>query len=138
MRKSGRARREAQFDVDEVREWRAARERTARERGPLDPVNERALRDRAQRELMEQTYRTRAGQLLDAAAVERVWSLEYAAIRQLLLAIPNAYADQIYAVAVSEGVPGVVRLLGEMVHAVLTEISDPTRPPVPPREGQAA
>jgi hypothetical protein len=87
---------------------------------------------------MQQTLAIRAGRLLDADAVEKTWAAEFAVIRQLFLAMPNAYAEQLHAAAVNEGVPGVVRLLGEMVHEVLTQVSDPNRAPMPPRPAPEA
>ena len=63
------------YALDDVQGWLAAREDAkAGPGGDLDVVRERALRDRAQRHLAEQTLKTRAGDLVSKDEVIAEWS----------------------------------------------------------------
>lgn len=129
------------FAETDVRAWLAAREAAARESGVVDLARERARRERAQAMVAEQLYATRAGKLLDADAVHKKWTEEITAARAVLLASHQSAADRIYRAAITGGLAGVERELGDLARAVLRELagedhpkrdasSEPTRRPL--------
>ncbi len=112
----------------EVRAWRKEREEAALSgNGPLNPLQERARRERAQAVLAEQTFQIRMRDLLPRADVERIWSSEVSAVRTRLMALPVTLADQLHRAAL-RGVPAVEKVLEDAVHDVLIELADPDRP----------
>lgn len=125
----------SKYDEVVVRAWLQQREEAARRSGPLDPLQERAAREHAQRLLLEQTHQVRAKELLPADEVAQIWAAEIGAVRAKLLAWPLTLADQVYRVATLEGLPGVERVLHEAVYQALREIAEPHRPAPCPRCG---
>jgi phage terminase Nu1 subunit (DNA packaging protein) len=135
----GRGGRPSQYDLDACRAWKDARDQVATDLdGQIDLLRERARKDRAQALLAEQLYAVRAGKLLDAEAVTRAWSREYAAIKAILIASYTSAADRIYRAATLEGLIGVERELKAVAFAALREISNPDRGTDVPRKRRAA
>jgi phage terminase Nu1 subunit (DNA packaging protein) len=124
------------YDEIAVRAWLAARDEEARRSAPLDLIQERAAKERAQRLLAEQALQLRAGRLLPADEVKAVWAAEVAAVRTKLLALPRAYADRIHRSSTMHGIAGVEQTLKDAVYEVLRELADPDRAPQPPVEPQ--
>lgn len=119
------------YRVGDVELWRLQRDRAATGAtgaGGVDAAADRARRDRAQAELVEQTIAVRAKELLPRADVARVWAAEVAAIRALLLAWPTTIADRLARAATLEGVAGVEGVLNVEVRTVLNQLADPSRP----------
>lgn len=113
----------------DVRAWIQARDESAKETGgAVDLVRDRARRERAQATLAEQTFQMRSRELLPRAEVERAWESEIVAVRAKLLQIAPTYADRVYQAAVTEGVMGVERVLGESVNDVLLELAGEAEP----------
>ena len=69
--------------------WLAARDETRQPGEHLDAVRERALKERAQRHLAEQTLKVRAGELVSKEEVIAEWSGHAAAVRTKLMNLPN-------------------------------------------------
>ncbi len=130
--------RPSRFSELEVRAWLAAREAAAKNGGTLNPIEARAKKDHWQGELNQQQHRIRAGELLPAVDVAKVWNAERDAVRTAILATYTTQADKVHRVAVLEGVAGVERILREVAHEILRELSrgelaapstKPRRPP---------
>ena len=78
------------YRLEDVQSWIERREAAARNgAGDLDAVRERALKERAQRHLAEQTLKTRAGELVAKDEVIAAWSAHASAVRTKLSAIPG-------------------------------------------------
>lgn len=114
------------FDQAAVQAWLDARDEKAKEAiaGSLNPAQERARRDRWTARLARQTYLVRKRVLLPADEVMKEVGSRIAAARAKFLSVPTSYADRIHRVATLEHVPGVERLLREMVREVLRELTD--------------
>lgn len=132
------------YSVEAVTAWRAAREEEARDKtnGPLDPVQERAKKERFQALLAEQTFLLRAKKLLSADEVAKVWRAEVAAVRALILTSYTTHADRVHRAAVKSGLAGVEAELKKLGVEVLRELSDPDRPtgdqePAPKKRARA-
>lgn len=131
----GRGGRPSKFDLEQCREW--SESRRAAESDDLtavDLIRERARKERAQAALAEQLYATRQKDLLPRADVEKAWSAEVAAVRSILLAMPQKYADRVHRAGTRNSVAGVEDMLKQMAHEVLRELADPSRPSEPPAE----
>jgi phage terminase Nu1 subunit (DNA packaging protein) len=97
-------------------------------RGDLDPVQERAKRDRSQAALADQLRRRREGEVLEASDVARTWSNIVLAIRARLLALPQALADR----CAQETNPAVVQeILRAGVYDTLRELAGSELPADP-------
>jgi len=124
----GRGGRPSRYDVAKCRAWRTAHQDHGVADAPGGLFKERARRELAQALLVEQTYAVRAKTLLPAEEVERVWSAEQTAVRAMLLALPQAYADRLCRAATQDGVAGAEHAIRQMVDEVLTELAvRPTR-----------
>ena len=121
----GRRGRPSRYREVDVRAWLQQREEAAKTTGNLDVAQERARKERAQAILAEQTYSIRARQLIPREEVERTWFAEVTAVRAKLLAWPTTHADQIARAVTLEGLPGVERLLNELVRQLLRELAEP-------------
>lgn len=122
--KRGRRGVASMYRESDGRAWLQAREDAARTAKPIDVAQERARKERAQAELTEQTFQTRAKNLLPRDEVEAAWGAEQKAVRTKLLALPTAYADRVHRAAVLDGVDGVEDALKEAVYDVLRELAD--------------
>lgn len=107
----------------EVRAWLQAREEAAQQVGPVDGAMERALKDRWDRMLKEQTHAVRARKLLPADEVERAWAAEIAGARALILSSYTAAADRVFRAATLDGLGGVERELKAVAFTVLRELA---------------
>jgi phage terminase Nu1 subunit (DNA packaging protein) len=119
----GRPGKPSYYDLEACEAWKAAVEEQAQASGTVDVAKERALRERAQAALANQTYQMRSGELLPRAEVERQWEAEILAVRTKLLQIAPLFAERVYQAALTDGIPGVERLLGDCVDEVLRELS---------------
>lgn len=118
----------AQYSIPDCVAW-FVRRLEAKHGGPgLNPLEERARKERAQGQLAEQTFKARAGELLPAAEVERMWAAEVMAVKTKLLAWQQTLADRLHRTSTLEGLPGVERVLREAVRDVLTEFADAEPP----------
>ena len=98
--------------------WFVARTE-AKHGGPgLNPVEERAKKERAQKNLAEQTFKVRSRELLPVGEVERGLTAVVVAIKARLLAWQQTLADRIHRAATLEGLPGVEAILHEAVREV--------------------
>jgi phage terminase Nu1 subunit (DNA packaging protein) len=88
--------------------------------GP-DLSRERALLARAQREKLEREAQIAAGQLLDAAVVVQGWQRLCYAVRQHLLALPQALAPQ---VAAEDDAVACHKLLDDAVYDALSALAE--------------
>lgn len=79
----------SKYSAAAVRAWLQAREEAARTAGPLDPIQERALKDRADRLLKEQKHAVNEGRLVPADDVLKSWARMTLAAREKLLTIPS-------------------------------------------------
>ncbi len=77
------------YRLEDVEAWLAARDETMQPGEFFDAVRERALKERAQRHLAEQTLKVRAGDLVAKDEVIAEWSGHAAAVRTKLVAIPS-------------------------------------------------
>lgn len=86
-----------------------------------EPVTDRARRERAEADLAEMDRDRKAGVLLDAAQVERIWSEQCANMRAKLLSLPAKVA-----VRIDDGMSLAVReeLLRDAIHEALAELSE--------------
>jgi P27 family predicted phage terminase small subunit len=125
-RRGGRGR-PSSYSEHDVRAWRLERERVALAGTSVNANEERALKERAQARLAEQTYQMRNRELLPRSEVARIWGAEVAGIRALLLAWPTTIADKLARAATLEGVAGVEGVLNSEVRAVLNQLADPER-----------
>lgn len=110
------------YDLEAVRTWHQAREAVDHD-GPIDLAKERSRKERAQALLAEQLYQQRAGELVDATEVARVWSRHVSAVRTKLLSVPGVWADRVHRAA-RAGVAAVERVLDDAIRDVLTEVAD--------------
>lgn len=119
----GRPGKPSYYDLEACEQWKAAVEEQAKSTGTIDVAQERALRERAQAALANQTFQIRSGELLPRVEVERQWEAEILAVRTKLLQIAPTFAERVYQAAITDGIPGVERLLGACVDEVLRELS---------------
>lgn len=119
----GRPGKPSYYDLEACEQWKVAVEEQAQASGTIDVAKERALRERAQAALANQTFQMRSGELLPRVEVERAWEAEITAVRTTLLQIPAAFADRVYQAAVAEGVAGVERRLVDALNDVLRELA---------------
>lgn len=118
--------RASRYNLTDVQAWRAARDaEAAKGDGPLDPVQERAKKERWQALLAEQTFKARERELLPKAEVEKAWSAEVAAVRAILLALPTALSDRVHRASTRDGVVGVERELHVGIRDALRELAAP-------------
>lgn len=127
------------YDQEAVEAWRAAREESARAEtnGDLDPVQERAKKEKFQALIAEQTYLTRQRKLLPADEVARIWRAEVTAVRALILSSYTTHADRVHRAAVTKGLPGVEAELKKLAHEVLRDLADTARPMPDPTSPQS-
>jgi phage terminase Nu1 subunit (DNA packaging protein) len=125
--KAGRKGKPSLYREADVRAWLAARELAAKTSGVVDVAQERARKERARAILDEQLYQQRAGQLLPAVDVERIWNAEVQAVRAAILATYTTQADRVHRAAILEGVTGVENELKAIAHELLRELAEPTR-----------
>lgn len=111
------------YDPQKVRDWLAERDAAGRERGALDPNQERARKDRWMARRSRQEYLVRKRLLLPRDEVEREVGTRVAASRAIMLAWPTAWADRLARVATLEGTAGVERELRSMVREALGELA---------------
>lgn len=111
------------FDVEAVRAWRASHNQASPGVMNQTLAQERARKERAQAELNEQLYRTRARELIPATEVLRAFHVLVAAVRTRLLALDATLSDRVYRVATLEGIGGVERTIREATREVLGELS---------------
>jgi phage terminase Nu1 subunit (DNA packaging protein) len=128
----GRGGRPNRYDADACLAWDAARKEID-DGGHIDLLKERALKEKWQAKLAQQLYEVREGKLLEADAVARTWSVEYGAIKTILLSSYTTSADRVLRAATLEGLPGVERELKTIAVAALREISSPDRGGEPPK-----
>lgn len=119
----GRPGKPSYYDLEACEAWKVAAELQAQTSGVVDVAKERALRERAQAALAQQTFQMRSLELLPRVEVERQWEAEILAVRTKLLQIAPTFAERVYQAALSDGISGVERLLGESVDDVLRELS---------------
>jgi phage terminase Nu1 subunit (DNA packaging protein) len=119
--------RPSHYDPDEVADWLASREASAKNGTRFDLVQERARKERAQAQLAELNYQERLGELLEKDDVAKTWESEVAAARAILLAVPQTWADRIHRAGALDGVAGVERELRVMARETLRELTDPER-----------
>lgn len=125
----GRGGRPSLFSLKAGQAFKAAREDHQKKAGLVDVAQERARRERAQAELIEQTHAVRAGKLL---AAEELWprlSGRIAAARTKLLAIPTGFAAQIAQAFNLEGQDGIERVVRMAIEDALAELSGMTPGP---------
>ncbi len=122
----GRGGRPSLYSEADVRAWLKAREEVSKHSGLVDVAQERARKERARAILDEQLYQQRAGQLLPAADVERIWNAEVQAVRAAILATYTTQADRVHRAAILEGVRGVENELKAIAHELLRELAEPT------------
>lgn len=119
----GRKGKPSKYLEGDVRAWLDAREKEA-DRGDVSSVAKaKARQATAQAELAEQAYLARAGRLLPAEEVERVWSAEVEAVRSAILATYTTQADTVHRAAVLDGVAGVEKELKRMAYDLLRQLS---------------
>ncbi len=123
----GRKGKPSLYSLTKVRAWLKAREETAKKAGPLDPLQERAQKDKMQAALVEQTLRVRAGKLLPADEVERVWAKEITGVKSIVLAWPQTSTAKVHRAAIQDGEAGVERALHDLGRDLLRELADPER-----------
>lgn len=124
----GRKGKPSLYNEVEVRAWLKAREDKAKgPDAPLNPLAERANKERWQALLAEQTFLQRQRDLLPRQEIEKAWAAEVAAIRSVILAAPVTHADRIHRAAVLDGVVGVERELKSLMNEVLRQLGDPNR-----------
>ena len=115
--------RPTKYSESDVKEWLQAREEAAEQGLMLDPVQERARRERAQAILAEQTVAIRARELVPRAEVEKAWGAEVSAVRAKLLSWPATLSDRLYREGKLNGVSGIERTLKEAVYDLLLELT---------------
>jgi phage terminase Nu1 subunit (DNA packaging protein) len=112
------------YSERDVRAWLKRREEAAQANvGTLDPIQERARRDRWTTRLARQQFVTRKRQLLPADEVASDVGARVAAARAKFHAVPSAYAARLHRAAITDGVPGAERLLQQMVRDVLRDLA---------------
>jgi P27 family predicted phage terminase small subunit len=124
----GRRGRASTYSERSTREWLEARESAAQKGGLVDVARERARKERAQAILAEQTFQTRARELLPAAEVEKAWLAEIQAVRTAILSTYTTQADRVHRAAILHGVVGVERELRDIAHELLRELSEGQTP----------
>ena len=87
--KRGRQGKPYLYEREAIEQWLQAREAAASNGKAVDLARERARKERAQALLAEQKYQERAGELLEADQVARVWSAQLNAVRMKLLSLPT-------------------------------------------------
>jgi phage terminase Nu1 subunit (DNA packaging protein) len=123
--KRGSKGRASLYSAIEVTQWKDARDEAAETGAILNPIQERARRERAQAILAEQTVAIRARELVPRAEVEKVWGAEVSAVRAVLRSWPTTVADKLYREATLNGLLGVEATLESAVHDLLIEFSTP-------------
>jgi phage terminase Nu1 subunit (DNA packaging protein) len=111
-----------------VRLWLSKREKQASDSGIVDVARQRARKEQAQAVLAEQMYAQRAGKLLPAEDVAKIWSAEIAAVRSVILSSYTTHADRVFRAATTGGLPGVELALKDLAYEVLRELANPDRP----------
>ena len=140
----GKGRRPSQYEESSVRRWVAAREKAVEGQRPVgratgadgdapNLIASRARKELAQAIEAEQRVALRALKLIPIEEVDKLWSGQVAAVRARLLSWPTALSDRIHRVAVTEGSVGVERVLFEVTHDALRELSGGGPPPTPTR-----
>jgi phage terminase Nu1 subunit (DNA packaging protein) len=94
----------------------------------LNPVAERARKDRAQAEILEQTKAQRERKLVLRADVELEIGKRIGPARALWLALPRSVAPECAQVAARGGPEAVERLLRERVNEMLTNLAGLAQP----------
>lgn len=123
----GRKGKASTYREADARAWLAAREVAAKTSGLVDVAQERARKERAQAAVSEQTFQMRAGLLIPQEEVDKAWSAEVNASRQLALQCPAQYKDRVFHAATLNGLDGVERALKEMIVELLRELGNPHR-----------
>ena len=113
----------SRYSERDVRAWLKAREEAAENGLMLDPVQERARRERAQAILAEQTVAIRARELVPRAEVEKAWTAEVSAVRAKLLSWPTTLSDRLYREGKLNGASGVELTLKDAVYDLLLELA---------------
>ena len=119
--KRGRGGRPSLYDEAAARAWLQAREEAAQQTPDL--LVSRARKELAQAIEAEQRVAIRAGKLIAIEEVDRVWSMQVAAVRAQLLALPTSLADRLHRVAALEGAAGVEQVLLDAVHHALRDLA---------------
>jgi len=136
--KRGRKGKPSLYKEADVRTWLQARDEAAKGPETLDLVMARCRKEHWQAMLAEQTHQVRAGKLLPADEVAKVWGLEVAAVRARLLALPQTLASRVHRAGALDGEPGVERVLHDAVREVLRELAGEMKVPVKRRKRRAA
>jgi phage terminase Nu1 subunit (DNA packaging protein) len=115
------------FSESDVRAWmsKRAEQAGAGSNGGLDPREQKEL---WQARLAEQQYQLRAGELVRAADMSKLWDAEIVAVRAIILNSYTAAADRVFRAGVVDGVAGVESALKELAYEVLRELADEDRP----------
>jgi hypothetical protein len=111
------------FDLGAVIAWKRERDTAAQASGG-SLAQARAKREEVAARLMEQTIASRSGCLVDASAVERVWSQNIAAVRTRLMAWSVTLADRVTRAATTGGLGVVEATIHLEVRQVLRELSE--------------
>lgn len=113
----------AQYSIPDCVAW-FVRRLEAKHGGPgLNPIEERARKERAQAQLAEQTFKARSRELLSAAEVEQGWAVFVMAAKMTLLAWQTTLADKVYRAGTLDGVAGVEKALKDAVRDVLRALA---------------
>jgi phage terminase Nu1 subunit (DNA packaging protein) len=121
--KRGRKGKPSLYDEAAVRAWLKARDEAAQDPNALDLIEARARKEHWQAQLAEQTHQVRAGRLLPADEVAKVWGAEVAAVRARLLDLPQTLAAKVHRASALEGEGGAERVLHDAVREILLELA---------------
>ena len=121
----GRGGRPSLYDPEKCQAWIEAR-RAVDGTDRVDVPRERARKERAQALLAEQLYATRAGELLPAGEVRKVWDSYIAATRARILSTYTTSADRVARAATRGGVADVEGELKDIAYEILRELASGT------------
>lgn len=121
----GRKGKPSLYDEAAVRAWLVEREE---ERGGefVSLEKARIRKELSQARLNEQRLLVAERKLLPSDDVEKAWASEVAAVRTVLLAVPQTYADKVFRAGTLDGLSGVERALKEAMYEALRELAEPT------------
>jgi len=134
----GRKGKPSMYDEASARAWLQARDEAAKGPEGVDLVAARARKEHWQAMLAEQTHQVRAGKLLPAEDVAKVWGAEVAAVRTRLLALPQTLAARVQRAGALHGEAGVERVLHDAVREVLSELAGAAQAPTAKRRKRHA
>ena len=133
----GRGGRASKYDLEDCRDWLAARNGGKDAAGPLNFLETRARKEMAQARLAEQAFEIKAGLLVPVEQIEKTWGDHVSAVRTLILATYTTAAARIQRAATLDGLAGTERELKALAYEILNELATGELPAKRPRAPKA-